>query len=606
MGEASSNLDRSQRKEFARDGYVLGLLFFITAAAYLTTLRFGFVFDDKKQIYFNPFLRAWKYLPQYFAASVWRHSDVMALGRYYRPLYWVWLRLNYAMFGLRAMGWHLNEILLHLVVVWLVYRTINLMTGQAVVAWLTALIFGVHPMQHEVVAWISGANESLYAALFLAAFLAYLHFKQSSEPRWMVLSCAFYGLAVLAKESAIVLPALIFAHDWIAGTSETPNPGATAFARMARSLGRIAFYIPIGLVYLVARYRVLSGFNDSAPNLSFTTCLLTLPSILYFYLKHWLLPFHLAEFYDLPYQTRVNLPHVLLPLAILLLAAGAVYAIRNRIGSRNTGYAVIWIFVPLLPALNVFLFRLDDLVHDRYFYVSSIGAALLVALAIERLGARQKQAVVLGQPVRVVEVGFALALVLVLLTVKAAQFWQDDYTLFTRAQQIAPNNPGAVNNLSVEWISRGEVSRAQDALEQGIRENPADSRFATNLGRVFYLKKQYSQAEVLTRQAIALDPNSAESFLTLAEIQLKTNHPAEAQASMRRAVELNPFEATYHTIYGIVLEVNGNCPQAIVEFQAAQDLVPGNFFTQREMAKCRPLAASPASAPAPVPKPAAH
>jgi len=604
--QASATLSSAPRNAGARDRNVLGLLFLMTGAAYLSTLRFGFVFDDKKQIYFNPFIKAWKFVPQYFVNFLWRHSDPLALGHYYRPMYLVWLRFNYAMFGQRPMGWHLNEILLHLVVAWLVYRTVKLMTGQSVVAWLTALIFAIHPMQHEVVAWISGANESLYAAFFLAAFLAYLHFRQNPQTRWMVLSCASFGLALLAKESAIVLPVLIFAHEWIAGPPEMPTIEESFFARMGRSFRQVAFYLPIGLVYLIVRYKVMSGFSDSAPNLGFATCLLTLPSILYFYLKHWLFPFHMAEFYDLPYQTSLNMPHVLLPLAILLLAAGAVWAIRNRIGSRNAGYAAIWIFVPLLPALNVFLFRLDDVVHDRYFYVPSIGAALLVALLIEQLGARQKQRVVLGQPLGVVVVAFALAIVLAMLTVKAANFWQDDYTLFTRAQQIAPLNPGAINNLSVEWMSRGEVARAQDALERGLRQYPEDSRLATNLARAFYLKKQYGKAEELTRQAIALDPNTAESYLTLAEIQLKGNHGAEAQASMRRAVELNPFEATYHTIYGIVLEVNGNCIQAMDEFKAAQTLEPGNFFNQREMAKCGPPAASPAPASAPVPKPAAH
>ena len=585
-----------------QDRYLLGLLFFVTAATYLTTLRFGFVYDDKNQIYFNPFIKAWRYVPQYFANSLWRRADPLALGVYYRPLYLVWLRFNYAMFSIRPMGWHLSEVLLHLLVTWLVYRTIKTMTGQFTPAWVTALIFSVHPIHHEVVAWISGANESLYAALFLAAFLAYLHFRKSSEAGWMILSCLFYGLALLSKETAIVLPVLIFAYDWIAGVSEAAPTDRSISGRITCSFMQVVYYIPIGSIYLIVRYKAMTGFNDSTPNASFATWLLTLPSVLCFYLKNWFLPFHLSEFYDLPYQTRPNLAHVFLPAVIVFLMVGAVCMVRNRIGSRHVGYAALWILVPLLPALNIFLFKVDDLVHDRYFYVPSIGASLLVALLIERVGQHQPQPVVFGQPLRVVVMALGLTSILAAGTIKAINFWQDDYTLFSRAQQIAPHNPGAVNNLSVEWISRGELEQAQSALEKGLQENREDSRFATNLGRALYLQKQYAKAEEFTRHAMALDPNVAESYVTLGEIQLKQNRPAEAKDSVRRAVELSPFDAHYHTIYGIVLELNGDCPQAMIQFNAAEALVPGDFFTRREMAKCGSTKAPAVTlAPQPVP-----
>ncbi|MGH9563639.1 MAG: tetratricopeptide repeat protein, partial [Terracidiphilus sp.] len=245
-------------------------------------------------------------------------------------------------------------------------------------------------------------------------------------------------------------------------------------------------------------------------------------------------------------------------------------------------------------------------VHDRYFYVPSIGAAMLVALLLEQVARGAKQRVVLGQPLRVIALGFGLAILLAVVTMKESYYWQDDYTLFDRAFQIAPHNPGAVNNLSVEWMSRGDLLPAEQALEQGLRENPQDSRFPANLGRAFYQQKQYAKAEEFARHAIALDPNAAEAYLTLAEIQLKQNDAAQAQSSMRRAVELNRVGAPYHTIYGIVLEVNGNCPQALVEFRTAQSLVPGDFFNEREIARCSALAAPAAPAVATVPKSVAH
>jgi len=78
------------------------------------------------------------------------------------------------------------------------------MTLRAGVAWLTAFIFGVHPIHHEVVAWVSGSTESLFATFFLAAFLAYLYSRKQRQLFLMICSCGFFGLALLSKETAII------------------------------------------------------------------------------------------------------------------------------------------------------------------------------------------------------------------------------------------------------------------------------------------------------------------------------------------------------------------------------------------------------------------
>lgn len=590
----SPAVTRASQGERLYDRYLLGSVLFITAFTYLGTVRFGFVYDEQTRILSNPFLRSWHYVPEYFVRSVWKYSDALALGHYYRPLFLLWLRLNYSLFAVRPLWWHLTTVLLHLLVTWLVYRTVGKMTGQPSIAWLTALIFGAHPIHHEVVAWISGSAESLFAALFLAAFLAYLRSREGGKTPWMIFSCVFYALALLSKETAIVLPILVFAHYWIAAGSDQGRDVPAPAGRSGQSFRRIAIYIPVALIYLVVRYKVLSGLSHPMPNISFSTWLLTLPSVLFFYAKHWVLPIQFSEFYDLYYQVRPNLAHVILPALIVLAIAWAIWAFRDRLGSRCAGYAAIWIIIPLLPSLNLFLFKADELVHDRYFYVPSIGAALLVALLIERVG--KGQLVVFGQPLRVVVFALALAFLLAIGSVRAMSFWTDDYALFSRAREIAPHNSAAINNLSAAWIDRGEVEQAQTLLEKGLQENRRDFRFALNLGRVLYLKKQYAKAEEFTRQALTLDPNVADSYVSLGEIQLRQNRPGDARNSLRRAVELNPFNTSFHTIYGIVLELNGDCAQAMIQFKAAQELSPGDFFSQRQMSRCETVA-TPASTP---------
>src|SRR5258708_1470810 len=173
----------------------------------------------------------------------------------------------------------------------------------------------------------------------------------------MAASCACYATALLCKETAIVLPALIFAHVWIADSAANQPGLESSRKRLARGLTAVAVYIPIALVYLAVRFKVLSGFGHSLTNVSFSMWLWTLPSVLFTYVKNWFLPIHLSINYDVFYQQHLNLRHVILPAAALAALGCAIWIFRKQLGSREVGYAAVWIAVPLLPALDYVVFE---------------------------------------------------------------------------------------------------------------------------------------------------------------------------------------------------------------------------------------------------------
>ena len=187
-----------------------------TFLAYAGTLSFGFVFDDTAGIVRNDSLRAWHYLPSYFTSHVWSFLYPHLLSNYYRPFFLLWLRLNDALFGLHPWGWHLTSVLAHLGVTYLVYRLGLKLFRDAWVAAFAGLIFGLHPVHIEAVAYVSAVPEVLSTLFALAALLAWLRAREAGSNRiWLAAALALFAAALLSKESGIMLPVFIAVHAWV-------------------------------------------------------------------------------------------------------------------------------------------------------------------------------------------------------------------------------------------------------------------------------------------------------------------------------------------------------------------------------------------------------
>jgi Flp pilus assembly protein TadD len=136
-------------------------------------------------------------------------------------------------------------------------------------------------------------------------------------------------------------------------------------------------------------------------------------------------------------------------------------------------------------------------------------------------------------------------------------------------------------------ILRKDVDHAQTLLENGSRQFPDDGRFVFNLARLNYEKKQYAISEKYAREAARLDPISADSYILLGQILLKQGKAPEATQLFRHGVELNPYDETYHTTYGIVLKMNGDCAGANAEFDQALALNPNDAIARSQILACQ-------------------
>jgi hypothetical protein len=388
---------------------------------------------------------------------------------------------------------------------------------------------------------------------------------------------------MLSKETAIMFPALVFAHAWIYGDHAPQGEPVSFLRRTVGAFKLAACYIPFAAVYLAIRMSVLHGFSHPQQHLSAKAFVLTLPSIAFFYFKQWLFPIHLTEFYELPVSSSFNVTHVLFPMAGLVLIAVILWLIRRRLGSREVAFAAAWMLLPLLPVFDFVVFLPGDMVHDRYFYLPSFGAALLLALALEKLAHGPKA---FGIPRRLLFPVLGLVLILSYDTAKTASYWRDNFALFQHSYQLAPHTTATQVDYAVELTSRGQYGDSIPLFEQVLREHPNNYLATYGLGEALYELGLLRPAEHFFLQTEQLNPQMAGNYLHLGLIEMKTGRVDDAVKNMRRALALEPLEAGFHFALGMALQVQGSCKESRAELQAALGL-QGDFpHAKEQIEKC--------------------
>src|SRR5215470_9604705 len=156
-----------------RPAVLLSALAVVTFILYSGTLLFQFVWDDKAQVIDNPMIRSLSNLHRVFISDLWYHTGRFQL--YYRPLFIVWSMLNYAAVGLRPWGWHLGAVLMHIAAVTAIFWLARKLGLEYWTAALAALIFALHPIHIECVAWISAVSDSMVTMLAALSFVAFLN-----------------------------------------------------------------------------------------------------------------------------------------------------------------------------------------------------------------------------------------------------------------------------------------------------------------------------------------------------------------------------------------------------------------------------------------------
>ncbi len=534
----------------------------VIAAAYVRAPSLDLVFDDDIIVKANPYITSAHYIPSYFTQHIW--SNLMqARKNYYRPVFLLWLLGNYKDFGTDPIGWHLSSLVLHLGNAVLLYFLALRFTRERFSALAASLLFGLHPVQVENVAWVSCSTELLGSFLTLAAALCYFRSLEFPARGALLLaaSVSLYGLAVLAKETAIIFPVIVFLHEWLGRpvTNEAPLVRSAG----ARFSGSLLASLPFGiatLAYLAARIAVLGALGTPVVSMTKKVWFETIPSILQIYLQHLVWPARLSAFYDYPYIAQFSVRAVILP-AALLAGLGILLFIAVR-KSPAAQLAAMWMVLPILPVLDIPIFPRGEILHDRYLYHPLIGLSLLAGLGIAALERRWASR---GARWAIYSACGSVALAMGAATFHQTGYWTDNFSLYTHGVEVAPRSGFANMNLGSVLFNRGHWNESMALMQKAIEYAPNLYLAHYDMGLAYYQVERFSEAEACFKRAIAILPEYPDSHLSLGMTYYRTHRLPEAIGELRKAIALDPSDAGPHFALGVMLKDSGDLAGARAE-----------------------------------------
>jgi tetratricopeptide (TPR) repeat protein len=524
---------------------------------FANSLSGEFVYDDTRQILRNTLIQDNSLIWKALTSDVWafKGDGTAAASNYWRPAFTLWHILNFRLFGANPFGWHVMNLVLHSGVCILSYILMRRWKIAPMIACAIALIFAVHPVHVESVAWISGSPDLLFALAFLGSLWFAQNYADKNKTNDLIFSVLLYAVALGAKEIGILcLPVfyLIFANK------KDENKKAVSLN------SALLFYLAAAIVYFVARIAVLGTFmrpaEDAADPVS---AILSVPSIFVFYLRQMFFPYWLSANYPVQPVSQPGLANFILPLLISFAALAAFYLLVRK--SKLGMLAAALFILPLLPAMNAMTFIPDQIVHDRYLYLPLLGALMLIIPFAARF-LNERNTLIASA---------ALCVVLSFQTFTYNTAWANELALWSWAAKI-DNSAFTMAQYGSELSDNHRLDESINAYTAALNVKPA-ARSYLGRGRSYLKKKQYAEAEKDLNTVLQMPQEKVEAY-ALYQTYEALGITYSEQGKLDEAIQMFSDARKRLPIYGasltanmaVVLYQKGQKDEALKELEGAQ------------------------------------
>ena len=573
--------DRGQRaKSRVTDLLVCVGLVAATWAVFGQTLAHDFVnFDDHVYVYENPFVIRGLSTEGIIGAFTHTHA------RNWHPLTTVSHMFDAQMYGLSAGGHHLTNVILHTISVLLLFLVLKQMTGTLWQSAFVAVLFAIHPLHVESVAWIAERKDVLSAVFFMLTMAAYARYAQGPSQARYLLVALLFACGLMSKPMLVTLPFVLLLLDyWPLG--RIGGQKSELGSRLRRLITEKMPLFALSALSCIATLLTQRQGPNAIDQLPFLWRLNNTFVSYVTYIWQMLWPARLAVFYPHPNN---RLPLVEVTVAIAFLVGVSLLAIYLR---RTRPYIVtgwFWYLGMLVPVIG--LVQVGEQAHaDRYTYLPQIGLSIMIAWTVGDLLLK------LTPRVRGALVAVAAALAIVSLGVRAfgqASYWKNSEALWNHTLAVTGENDVAHNNLGFLFLRRGELDKAisQFHAALNIRSRNTETHYSlgtaliqNNLGNALARKHLSDKAIDHFQAAIRLRPDYADAYFNLGSVLFQQGQIDQAIAQWQKALAIRPTDTEAHRRVAGALRKQGNVKEAIAEYEQALNMVPEDSVALNDLA----------------------
>ncbi len=513
------------------------LLVLVIAASFANAIDNEFVYDDQLVIVDDPAVR----LPLSAGFE----------GLRYRPLRTLSYRLDYALGGMNPRVFHVTNLVYHAAAAVCVQAMVGTLGASPSAALAGALVFAVHPVQVDAVAYAAGRRDVLCGLFYALGVLAYLRYRRSGAVPPLVVAMVAYVLAILAKEMAITMPvAAVLADRWRGPRTRTAGGvgRGAVWVLLLATLGVAALAFTYGGHILhLARERPWHGGSVVA---NFAT--VARVWMKYLQLVLWPATLSVDYSYDaFPASTTFADPRALAGVAVLAGLAAVAWTSWRRRGLLGLGLG--WMAITLLPVSQIVPFR--ELLAEHYLYVPMMGVAMVVAGAVD--GARARW----PERRRLVAAGVAVVVVAAAArTIVRNRDWRDKLTLWTATVAVVPRCARAHFNLGQALFERSRLGEAERAWLTAAALQPGDRETARNLAKLYYRLGNYEAAGRYVDEVLGGRADDGDALTLAGWIALDRGMSARALEYFDRALAVLPSERADAARRGLDRAARGRNP----------------------------------------------
>ncbi len=524
---------------------------------------------------------------------------------YWIPLTWLSLMLDYQLFGLKAGGYHVTNLILHVISTLLLFWLFCRMTKAVWRSAFVAALFALHPLHVESVVWVTERKDVLSAFFWIMTICLYVYYTEKPVIQRYGLVLFSFVLALLSKPMVVTLPLVLMLLDYwplnrltlrknatkgvekITATSnkwgkksktrhEASKKNISPANMLKLSEPMIAGWIPLWQIREKTPFFILSAIfsaiticaqiDPTRKKFPLSSRLLNAPVSFMTYLEKTLWPHDMAVYY--PFSTQLPVWQALIASLLIMAISIAVIVLIKRFPYLFVGW--LWYIIALLPVIGIVQSG-NQAMADRYTYLALIGISIMMAWGVPALFAHQEKV----PKILFAAIG-AVLMIMAAVTWKQSGYWKDSITLFSHALQVTKNNDQAHNNLGAALYDEGKIREAIDHYSEAIRIKPDNESYFSNRGNAYARLNKYEQAVEEYNEAIRLKPDYVLAFYHRGMAYGQLGRNQQAIEDYDQAIRLKPDFFRAYLNRGNTYNVLGQTESALDDFSTVIKLEP-NF-----------------------------